>query len=263
MDSITKAVERARQDKLTGARSSHDGVQADMRSGIRKVVVSMERMRENRITTGSHDEGFAQAYKVLRTRVWQSMRANGWTTLAITSAKPGEGKTLTAINLAISLSLMEINHTVILADLDMRRPCMHKYFGLNPGYGIADYLVGGMPLDDVMLAPGIGKLMLIPGNGSLMNSSEILSSARMVRFHQELKARFPSRIIIVDLPPLLVTDDVLAITPSVDAFLLVIEEGKSLASDVEKSVELLKDARLIGTVLNKSRESIGNYGLSY
>ena len=96
-----------------------------------------------------------------------------------------------------------------------------------------------------------------------MNSSEILASARMVRLHQELKVKYPSRIIIVDLPPLLVTDDVLAVAPSVDAFLLVIEEGKSLESDVAKSVELLKDARLIGTVLNKSLESAKGYGYGY
>ena len=191
------------------------------------------------------------------------MRAHGWTTLAITSANPGEGKTLTAINLAISLSLMEIAHTVILADLDMRRPRMHNYFGLKPGYGIADYLVGGMPMDDVMLDPGIGRLRLIPGGGSLVNSSEVLSSSRMVRFHQELKARFPSRIIIMDLPPLLGTDDVLAIVPSVDAFLLVIEEGKSLVGDVAKSVDLLKDSRIIGTVLNKTKEPVRSYGERY
>jgi Mrp family chromosome partitioning ATPase len=77
---------------------------------------------------------------------------------------------------------------------------------------------------------------------------------------QEIKACFPSSLILFDLPPLLVTDDVLVFAPSVDAFLFVIEEGKSRADEVTRAIDLLNDANLLGTVLNKSEESAHGYG---
>ena len=101
---------------------------------------------------------------------------------------------------------------------------------------------------------------MLPGNVPIANSSEIISSAKMQRLLQEIKNRFPSRIVIFDLPPVLATDDVLALAPSIDAFLFVIEEGGSRAGEIKRAVDLLKDVNMIGTVLNKSEESSVRYG---
>lgn len=263
MDRITKAVERSLQeqrpavvhDKPVGLDLTAAGADAE----IRKVQVSPETLRRNRIILGDDGGACGQAYKVLRTRVWHQMRTNGWQTLAITSAQPGEGKTVTAINLAIGLAVMEIGRQVVLVDLDMRRPSVHRYFGVRPEYGVSDFLLTGMPLQNIMVDVGVERLVIVPGCASFANSSEILSSARILQLLQEIKKCFPSRIVIVDLPPVLAADDVLVVAPHMNSFLLVIEEGKSHARDISKAVDLLKDANILGTVLNKSSEASSQY----
>lgn len=264
MDRITKAVERVRQEQGSALHEPAapnvfaDGVE------IRKIRPSPEKLRERRIITGDGGDENSQAYKVLRTRLWHQMRTNGWQSLGVTSANPGEGKSLTAINLAVNLAMMEIGRKVVLVDLDMRRPSLCGYLGIYPEYGISDYLVGGVPLHKVMIDIGIDRFILIPGTTSLVNASEVLSSPRMARLMQELRSAFPSRIIICDLPPMLAADDVLVLAPHMNAFLLVVEEGKTHAKDVTKVLELLKGANLAGTVLNKSQDpSRKYYGYGY
>jgi protein-tyrosine kinase len=266
MERITRAVELVQRDRRGESPSAHPvaGALPGQESKLRRIKVSREELREHHLLDGDGSNEYSQAYKVLRTRVWHQMRANGWQTLAITSANPGEGKTLTSINLAISLAMMDIGLSVVLVDLDMRKPSIHKYFNMHPDLGISDYLVGGVPLDRILIDPGVvERFVLLPGGRSLMNSSEILSSPRIKRLLQELRTRFPSRLVIFDLPPVLVTDDALVLAPQIDAFLLVIEEGKSHKNEVSKAVELLKGTHLIGTVLNKSEEASQRYSYGY
>ena len=173
----------------------------------------------------------ADAYKVLRTHVLQRMRTNGWKTLAITSPGEGNGKTLTAINLAISLA-REVNQTILLVDLDLRRPSLGRYFVEGTTRGLSDYLTEGADLADVLLHPGIERLVILPGNHSFTQSSEMLSSPRMVQLVQDLKTRYADRLILFDMPPLLAGDDVIAFLPYVDAVMLVIEEGKTTKDEL-------------------------------
>ena len=100
---------------------------------------------------------------------------------------------------------------------------------------------------------------MLPGRGSMTNSSEMLSSPKMVQLVDELKNRYPGRIIIFDMPPLFYADDVLAFSPYVDASLLVLEEGKTKDEELVRAVDLLSSTNIIGTVLNKSSENIDNY----
>lgn len=262
MERITRAVERVRQERQDGVPlgySTTGSVPAE-EPKLRHIKVSRKTLQEHRILDGEGKDEYVQAYKVLRTRIWHQMRANSWATLAVTSANPGEGKTLTAINLAISLAMMEIGRAVILVDLDMRRPKVHSYFDIHPDPGISDYFMGRVPLEEALVDPGlVERFVLLPGGRSLMNSSEILSSPRITRLLQELRSRYPSRLVICDLPPVLAADDALVLAPHMDAFLLVIEEGKSPRNDVSKMVELLKDTNLVGTVLNKSDEASRQY----
>ncbi len=108
----------------------------------------------NRVLGGASAEMAADAYRMLRTRVIQRMRDNGWNSLMVVSAGPGEGKSLTAVNLAISLA-REVTHTVLLVDLDLRRPSVHKFFGYEPAHGVLDYLRNDVPLPDVLFNPSI------------------------------------------------------------------------------------------------------------
>jgi len=198
-------------------------------------------------------DGADAAYRMLRTRVFQKLMANDWNSLAITSPGDNHGKTLTALNLAISLA-REVNYTVLLVDFDLKQPGIHKYLGLQPQFGISDFILHDTPLNRILINPGIERLVLLPGRESLVNSSEMLKSRKMVQLVNELKSRYPSRIIIFDLPPLLETDDALAFSPYVETILLVIEEGRTTQEEIEQSMSLLRETNLMGTVLNKSRE---------
>jgi capsular exopolysaccharide synthesis family protein len=204
----------------------------------------------------AYDKGpFVDAYKILRTQVTHRLRENGWNVLGVTSPGYGEGKTLTAVNLAISLA-METTQTVLLVDSDLRDPSVHRAFGLKDCRGLADYLLDGTPLEDLLLHPGIGRFVLLPGGRPISSSTEILTSPKMVALVEELKHRYPARIVIFDLPPLLHTADVLAFSPYTDALLMVVEEGKTTGDELQRALGLVKSSRpVLGTVLNKSGQS--------
>lgn len=260
MERIKEALERARQERqqtgggAKGAAAPRGAAEPAQiaYTQTRHAEVSSEFLREKRVIAGYDSDTFTDAYKILRTQVFQRLRDNNWNVLAVTSPGLNEGKTLTAINLAISLA-MEVNYTVLLVDADLRHPNVHTYFGLEPEYGLSDYLVSDKPLQELLVHPaGIQGLVILPGGKPLTNSAEMLNSPKMSRLVEELKTRYPSRIVLFDLPPLLATADAIAFAPYVDAALLVLEEGKTSMQDAKHAAELLKDTHLIGAVLNKS-----------
>jgi protein-tyrosine kinase len=227
-------------------------------SQTRVAKLDLRHLKAMHVMHGDADRSGLTAYKMLRTQVLQRMTTRGWNALAVTSPRPGDGKTLTAINLALSMA-RELNQTVLLVDMDLRNPCVHRYFGLNPEKGIGDYLKGKAPMSDALVNPDIERLVLMPGRSAIENSSEILSSPAMGGLVHELKTRYPSRMVIFDLPPVLAADDALAFAPYVDAFLLVLRDGKNTREDLEHTMEIMKDAPIIGTVLNASGEKISPY----
>lgn len=209
-------------------------------------------LRSRRVMA-AYDKGpFVDAIKILRTQVMHRLRENNWNVLGVTSPGHGEGKTLTAVNLAVSLA-METTQTVLLVDADLSNPSVHEVFGLKDCPGLADYLLDNQPVEDLLVHPGIGRFVLLPGGRAISNSTEILTSPKMVALVEEFKDRYPSRIVIFDLPPLLHTADVLAFSPYTDALLLVVEEGKTTAEDLQRALSLVKNSSpLLGTVLNKA-----------
>lgn len=217
----------------------------------RVIKPAPETLRRNRVL-GAHDEpAVRQAYKMLRTQVVQSLRAQGWSSLIVTSPGAGEGKSLTAVNLAIALA-REVNHTVLLVDLDLRRPAIARHFGYEPVFGLRDYLLDDVPLSEMLFNPDIERLVVLPGGKPLDESSELLTAPKMVQLAQELKTRYDGRIVIYDMPPLLLTDDVLAFIKNVNTVLLVVEEGKTRADELTHAMNMLRDVPVLGTVLNKS-----------
>ncbi len=266
MERIKEAIERAKENKPwknklgTAVRTEENLFEPDITQEViysqtQVVPVKKGILKRNRVIAGLKHEEADTAYRLLRTQVLQKLIANEWNTLAVTSPGPEQGKTLTAINLAVSLA-REVNFTVLLVDFDMRRPSINKYFGFKPKIGINDYFLHDIPLNEILVNPDIDGLVILPGSQSIPNASEILKSNRLAQLVDELKSRYPSRIIIFDLPPLLSTDDALAFSPYVDAFLMVIEEGNSSSESIEQSMRLLEGTNILGTVLNKSREQL-------
>jgi len=268
MERIQKALDQAKQERSAAKRAvnepePHASVTPVGRGGpsvptpeIRysqtKVIdVSAQVLEQNRLVAALPDHEFTDVYRILRTRILQNMNSNRWNALAVTSPATGSGKTLTSINLAISLA-REINRTVLLADFDLRNPSIHGYFGYEPELGLSDYVLHDAPLDEMLFSPSIERLVILPGRESIHNSSEMLRSPKMVQLVEELKHRYTDRLIIFDLPPILAVDDAIAFAPYTDAMLMVAENGATKREDLEKALKILKDTPLIGTVLNKS-----------
>ena len=224
-----------------------------------KVYVDWEVLKANRIltfeTTECHPaEG---AYRMLRTRLMRNLRANNWRVLGVTSIGENEGKTFTSINLATCIAA-EFGQEAVLVDLDLRKPTIYRYIGVDPDdvTGLKDYLEDeSRDLADLCVNPGIDRLGVLLGTDPLARSSDMLASARGTQLFAELRSRFSENaIIIVDLPPLLATDDALAVASMLDALLLVVAEGQAERKDVSEARYMLESFNLIGSVLNKSVE---------
>ena len=208
-------------------------------------------LADNRVIAGDHRDSRAEAYRQLRGQVLSEMARRNWNTLSITSAHENAGKTLTAVNLAISIS-QEMNQTVMLVDLDLRQPTVHKTLGFDVEKGLLDRVVGGEPLENILVNPSLPRLIILPGNQCEDYSSELLSSPEMKALMRDIVGRYPDRIILFDLPPLLRNDDAMVFAQYTDACLLVVEDGVTRASDLERSLQLLQSAHILGTVLNKT-----------
>ncbi|MEM7564666.1 MAG: CpsD/CapB family tyrosine-protein kinase [Pseudomonadota bacterium] len=260
MEKIKQALEIARQNQsepvsTEGRGSAGTSLEQIVYTHTRRLELDATYLERHRILVQPQEKG-ADAYNLLRTQVLQKMRVNHWQTLAITSPNEGAGKTVTAINLAISLA-REVNQTVLLVDLDLRKPSVAKCLYSDQVAGIGEYLMDDVPLQELLINPNdIDRLVILPGSTPFLSSSEMLSSPKMVALAEELKSRYPSRLVLFDMPPVLACDDVLAFAPHFDAALLVIEESVTHKDDIERAIELLDPSNLLGTVLNKS--SIGN-----
>ena len=207
-------------------------------------------MQLNRILPVCTLDG-ADRLKILRTQILSVVSENGGNSLLVTSANPGEGKTLTAINLAISFS-HQINGTVLLVDGDIKKPTIHKYFGLEDGPGLSDYLIGKAEIEQVLVNPGMERLVILPGGRPLTNSAELLDSARMKLLFREMKERYSDRYIIFDSAPVLTSADPLVFANFVDRILIVVEAEKTKRDDLKKVFDVMKSRPVIGTVLNKT-----------
>jgi len=191
-------------------------------------------------------------YKMLRTQIIQRTGPNGWNTIMITSALPGEGKTLTAINLALTFS-REFNHTVLLVDCDLRQQQIHKMMGLPGERGLIDALLDNRPLQEIIVWPGIEKLTVISGGRTIKESSELLSSPKMKSLVSDIKSRYPDRYVFFDVPPILSAADAVAFSPLVDSILMVVQANKTSIQDVKKACDLIPREKFLGFVLNRHK----------
>ncbi|MGO9136829.1 MAG: polysaccharide biosynthesis tyrosine autokinase [Syntrophales bacterium] len=205
-----------------------------------------------------------EAYRVLRTRITQLIKARGdaGNTILVTSALPGEGKTLTAINLAFTFA-RDFMHTVLLVDADLRKQSIHEHLGYAKDKGLVDYLVDGCPISDLICWPGVEKLSLISGGRSITESAELLGSPRMKELVSDLKNRYPERFIIFDSSPVLAGADVQAFVPLVDYILFVVQAGKTSMEDVDHALQFLPQEKILGFVLNRAETVLSSYYKSY
>src|SRR5882672_6939090 len=225
----------------------------------RPIQLSDEHLEKHRLLHEGSAPDTRRAYKMLRTQVLQRMRGHGFQSLAIVSPAAADGKSLTAANLAISIA-QDPNHTALLVDLDLRRPTLHKLFGMSVERGVDDYLRGDCALADVLYRPQqFERLVLLPVRAPVEHSSELLASVRARELKAEIRGRYADRIVLYDLPPVLISDDALTVMPSVDCALLVATEGHTRRDELMRTLEVLHSSTIVGTVLNRSTEQPGAY----
>ncbi|MRR36712.1 polysaccharide biosynthesis tyrosine autokinase [bacterium] len=213
------------------------------------VSCDSEMLRRNKVIAVCTQDS-ADRMKILRTQILNQMSEEGKNTLLVTSANPGEGKTLTAINLAISCS-HQLNKTVMLVDGDIKKPSVHAYLGLENGPGLADCLTQKAEVSDVLINPGMDRIVILRGGSPHTNSAELLGSPRMGALLKEIKERYPDRFIIFDSAPVLSSADPLVFANLVDGILLVVEAEKTKREDIQKVFEMMQNKPIIGTVFNK------------
>jgi capsular exopolysaccharide synthesis family protein len=259
MDRLTKALHLAgRRPRPPRSASVAQQKREIVYTRTRRLNPDREFLSEQRLISGIEDKRIIDAYKLLRTRVMHRMVQNNWKTLGITSAGENEGKTLTCINLGISIA-MKLDQTVLLVDADMRRPTVHSLFGFTPKLGLVDHLESGTSIEKMLVQPGVEGIVVLPGRSTTKRSSELLTSVEMAEFVDECKNRYPSRFVLFDLPPGLVGDDVVAFAPYLDAILIVVEDNSTQTTDLARTLEVLEDIELLGVVLNKSSEHMQGY----
>lgn len=209
-------------------------------------------LQENRILLGNTPGPFAESFHLLRTRLLHTFRENGWNSLAVTSPRSGTGKTLTSINLAISMARL-IGQSVLLVDTNLRQPGLLAQLGLEEGWGLRDYLTDDMPVNNLLVRSDLFEdLAILPSGEALEDCVGILGSLRMHQLMQELRSRSGNLVVILDLPPILESGDAITLASEADAALLVVEDGVTSQQDVTQAVELLRGTELAGTVLNKA-----------
>ncbi len=191
----------------------------------------------------------AEQYRKLRARIISATEKEFLNTIMIASSDIGEGKSITALNLSVALS-NEIDYTVLLVDADLRNPSIHIYLGLDPQYGLSDYLEGKVELSDILIKTGIGKLVILPGGNVPENPAELLSSDKMSSLVKELKFRHKDRYIIFDSSPIITTADTFSLGKYMDGIVLVIQEGRSTQKASIKAISLMKGWNILGVVFN-------------
>ena len=273
MDKITKALDIARTQRTQGKNkhTNNDDVQIDLEMprlqeqyehhySVPKFTPDALTLEKHRILNNASRDEIVQPYKVLRTRLMHIMQEKHWSSIAVLSPTKDDGKTTVAINLAISIGNSRKNNAVLL-DLDLLTPSIYSCYGFEPEYGLEDYFEHEQTLSDILISPDADGLIIAPSIRPLHDSSEYLSTSRGQSLINEAKGLLENSIVVVDLPPILASDDAISFLPHIDAVLLIVREGKTNKQDIQRALEMLEGVNIAGVVINDSLEpaTLGYY----
>ena len=280
MSIVEQALEKSRAEQRNGgSRRAGDGsaqrianrtkqaatIDSTLRIRPPAAVLDADLCRERRLLlqgAAEKDGAAVAAYRMLRTRLLHRAQAQQWTTIAVTSAGPNDGKTLTALNLAMSMA-REKSREIVLLDMDMRNPSVYRTLGIHPAHELRHYLEKGELGKEMFVSVGSDNLMMAGSTSPTEQASELLASPRFDDLIRLVKQGTVDPIILIDLPPVLLTDDALVVAPKVDAVLVVASEGLTSKSGLAKALDLLSEFRIAGLVLNRTVETVPDYNYGY
>jgi protein-tyrosine kinase len=260
MENIRQAIERAKgRPQPSQQLARHFGDTPEAREPVQEVELDAAYLRSQRIVACDGKDPHSRSFDMLRTEVLRSMDLSDWKTLAVTSPTPNCGKTLTAINLALSMA-RQPDRRVLLVDLDLRKAHVASCLGLTCKEGVVGVIEGRVALQGATVTARVAgsRLEVLPTIPAA-NSSDLVGSSAMRNFLQEITTPSQSKIVILDLPPVLTGHDVISILPEVDCVLLVAAVGTTTISEIRECNKYLSGANLVRFVLNKVPESATSY----
>ncbi len=202
----------------------------------------------------------SEEYRKLKSIIMKLTKKDNYlNTLMVTSTFSSEGKSITALNLAITMA-QEYDHTILLVDADVRNTTLHKYLNMTPKAGLTECILKEIALPDALIRTGIGKLSFLPSGRRVKDPAELLSSNRMKEFLTEMKHRYPDRYIIIDAPPVQSCAETLSLAHMVDGILFLVMEGVATIENIQEALNLLMDANVLGLIYNNaSVDAFGGY----
>jgi protein-tyrosine kinase len=230
----------------------------------RRVELDLARMRElGMVTAAGGRTSLLEDFRIIKRPLLQRAfgeRAQGekpGNLIMVTSSLPGEGKTYTAINLAMSIA-MELDHTVLLVDADVARPSVLRTLGLPPQRGLMDILVDDkLDMGDVMLRTNVDTLSILPAGTSTPRATELLASSTMSNLVNEIANRYPDRIVIFDSPPLLLTSESRVLASHMGQIVMVVEAQTTTQHAVKEALSQLEGFNNVNLIYNKTRDLPG------
>jgi len=240
----------------------------------RSVTLDLERIRAaGLLVPDTQPSRIKEEYRQIKRPLLMHIDGKGATIsehanlIVVTSARPGEGKTFTACNLALSIAA-ERNRTVLLVDADVIKPAVTKTLGFEAEQGLVDFLIDDqLELADVLVNTSIPSLTVLPAGSKHHLSAELLAGDNMHRLTAELSVRYPDRIVIFDSPPLLATTEASILTSLMGQVVMVVEAERTAQSQVKDALAMLNPNQIIGFVLNKTRDVLvpnyHGYGYGY
>ncbi len=201
------------------------------------------------ITASSAETRVAEQYRALRTRILHADPTSPVNVVMLTSAGRGEGKTLTAGNLGLTMA-QEWQRRVCIVDADLRYPQMHRLFGLPDGPGLCDVLAGHAPLEDALVTLEEHDLTILPAGHVPAHPAELLGTSAMRRTIEALRHRFDR--VVIDTAPAAPLADVSILAPLVDRVLIVVRAGRTTKPAIHEAVSAIDAGKLLGFVLNET-----------
>lgn len=197
----------------------------------------------------------AESFRTLRTRILHPETGKVPKSVLVTSATPGEGKSFICANLGIVLA-QGVDQYCLMVDCDLRKPSLHRLFGISVNRGLANYLRDDEDLASLIVPAGVETLSLLPAGPPPVNPAELLGSERLARLVDELENRYDDRLIVLDSPPLQAASETAILARHVDGVILVVRWGGSRRQHVHKLVEQIGRERIIGVVFNAYEENV-------
>lgn len=232
--------------------------------GTRRVELDLARMRDQGMVTAAGGRtSLLEDFRIIKRPLLQrafGQRAPGekpGNLIMVTSSLPGEGKTYTAINLAMSIA-MELDHTVLLVDADVARPSVLRTLGLPPQRGLMDILVDDkLDMGDVMLRTNVDTLSILPAGTSTPRATELLASSTMSNLVNEIANRYPDRVVIFDSPPLLLTSESRVLASHMGQIVMVVEAQTTTQHAVKEALSQITGFNNVNLIYNKTRDLPG------